>query len=41
VYQKREWKDEKRAALDAWARRLDAVVTGAAPTNVVNFAARG
>jgi integrase len=41
IYQRHHWSDEKRAALDIWARRLDALVMGAAPTNVVNFAARG
>jgi integrase len=42
VYQKHEWKDEKRAALDAWARRLDAIVTGAVIGNVIDLAkARG
>jgi integrase len=41
IYQRHSWADEKRAALDTWARRLDAIVTGTAPTNVVNFAARG
>jgi integrase len=39
VYQLHDWADEKRAALDAWARRLDATVSGeAAPSNVVELA---
>jgi integrase len=35
VYQRHSWADEKRAALDAWARRLDAIVDGAEASNVV------
>jgi integrase len=35
VYQRHEYAAEKRAALDAWARRLDAIVTGASAGNVV------
>ena len=31
---------EKRAALDAWARRLDAIVSGAPAGNVVELGAR-
>jgi integrase len=38
VYQRHEYSDEKRAALDAWARRLDAIVTGAGASNVVELA---
>ena len=42
VYQRHDYATEKRAALDAWARRLDAIVTGAAASNVVDLAkARG
>lgn len=42
VYQRHEYADEKRAALDAWARRLDAIVTGAPAANVIELsAARG
>ncbi len=29
VYQRHDWKDEKRAALDAWARHLGGLCTGA------------
>lgn len=40
IYQRYEWRDEKRAALDAWARRLDAIVTGdTAPSNVLSIGA--
>jgi integrase len=38
VYQRHEYATEKRAALDAWARALDAIVTGAPATNVVELA---
>jgi integrase len=38
VYQRHEYAEEKRAALDAWARRLDAIVTGEAASNVVELA---
>jgi integrase len=41
VYQRHDWAAEKRAALDTWSRRLDAIRTGATPTNVLEFAARG
>ena len=42
VYQKHDYATEKRQALDAWARRLEAIVTGAAVSNVVELAkARG
>jgi hypothetical protein len=43
VYQRHDWAIEKRAALEAWARRLDEIVTGAAASNnVVELAkARG
>jgi integrase len=40
VYQRYKYTTEKRAALDAWARRLDAIVTGSEASNVVEFAAR-
>jgi integrase len=36
IYQRHDWKDEKRAALQAWADRLEAIVEGrTAPDNVV------
>jgi integrase len=38
IYQRHTWADEKRAAMDAWARRLDAIVTGAAGDNFVELA---
>jgi integrase len=39
VYQKYDWADEKRAALDAWARRLEAIVAGAVASNVFELSA--
>ena len=39
VYQRHTWSDEKRTALDAWARRLDAIMTGREAGNVVELAA--
>jgi integrase len=42
VYQRHKWSTEKRVALDAWARRLHAIVTAAEASNVVDLAtARG
>jgi integrase len=42
IYARYGFEAEKRAALDAWARRLEAIVTGAAAANVVELAkARG
>jgi integrase len=38
IYQRHEYAAEKRAALDAWARRLEAIVTGAEASNVFEFA---
>ena len=38
VYNRYSYAAEKRAALDAWARRLDAIVTGRAVENVVELA---
>lgn len=40
VYQRHAWTDEKRAALAAWARRLDAIVTGETASNVVSIGGR-
>ena len=37
VYQKHDYATEKRQALEAWSRRLDAIVTGATVSNVVDF----
>jgi integrase len=39
IYQRHKFADEKRAALEAWARRLDAIVTGKPAGNVVELAA--
>ena len=42
VYQRHDYAAEKRQALDAWARRLDAIVNGGSAGNVVELAkARG
>jgi integrase len=42
VYQRHDWAAEKRQALDAWARRLEKIVSGAGASNVVELAkARG
>jgi hypothetical protein len=42
VYQKHDYATEKRQALEAWSRRLEAIVTGATASNVVDFSiARG
>jgi integrase len=38
VYNRYSYAAEKRQALDAWARRLDAIVSGQAGGNVVSFA---
>jgi hypothetical protein len=35
IYQRHEWQDEKRSALEAWARHVDAIVNPAEETNVV------
>jgi integrase len=35
VYQRHDWKAEKRAALDAWARNVAALLNGEASDNVV------
>jgi integrase len=37
VYQRHKYEPEKRQALDAWARKLKAIVTGAAASNVVKL----
>ena len=41
IYQRHEYAAEKRAALDAWARRLEEIVSGAGASNVVQWKARG
>ena len=40
IYNRYNYAAEKRAALDAWARRLDAIVSGAPAGNVVELGAR-
>ena len=35
IYQRHEWADEKRAALDAWGEHVDAIVEGHAPAGNV------
>jgi integrase len=37
VYNRYNYATEKRAALDAWARRLDAIVMGSEPTNITSM----
>ncbi len=37
VYQRHEWKEEKRAALEAWAAHIDALVSGRERDNVVSL----
>lgn len=42
IYQRHKFADEKRAALEAWARKLDAIVSGKQAENVIELAsARG
>jgi integrase len=41
VYQRYKYTPEKRQALDAWARRLEMIVSGASASNVVELKARG
>lgn len=38
VYQRHDWRDEKRAALDAWAAHVERLVMGSEDTNVVQLA---
>ena len=40
VYQRHDWKQEKRDALDAWARHVEQVVAGSDKSNVVSLADR-
>jgi integrase len=40
VYQRHEWKQEKRDALDAWAAHIERVLHGADVTNVIALAER-
>ncbi|HUO53597.1 MAG TPA: tyrosine-type recombinase/integrase [Rhodoblastus sp.] len=42
VYNRYSYADERRAALDAWARKIGTIVTGSGPANVVELSsARG
>lgn len=41
IYQRYEWSAEKRTALDAWARRLETVATGAEASNVIALRVKG
>jgi integrase len=38
IYQRHDWKDEKRTALDAWASHIAALLTPADKSNVVSLA---
>jgi integrase len=38
IYQRHKFADEKRAALEAWARKLDSIVSGKPATNIVDLA---
>jgi hypothetical protein len=40
IYQRHDWKDEKRAALAAWATRVEHLTCGTALDNVVSLGAR-
>jgi integrase len=40
IYQRHDWKDEKRAALSAWAHHVSAILKPAERTNVVRMEAR-
>lgn len=37
IYQRHDWREEKRAALEAWARHLAAIFKAAAPNNIVSL----
>lgn len=41
VYQRHDWKAEKRAALDAWGAHIESVATGEDRTNVISLSERG
>jgi integrase len=41
VYQRHDWKDEKRSALEAWGRHVGSLLAPAAETNVVQLAPAG
>ena len=40
IYQRHDWADEKRAALQAWAEHVERLLTGADQTNVVQLEVR-
>lgn len=40
VYQRHNWKDEKRVALEAWAGHVERLLTGSEKTNVVRLEVR-
>lgn len=40
IYQRHDWADEKRSALDAWGAHMQALVSGAEQTNVVRLEVR-
>ena len=40
VYQRHDWADEKRTALEAWAARVERLLDGTEPTNVVRLEVR-
>jgi hypothetical protein len=35
IYQRHDWADEKRAAVQAWARHVEGLLSGVDKTNVV------
>ena len=41
VYQRHDWADEKRSALDAWAVHVDGLITGVDHSNVVRLESGG
>jgi hypothetical protein len=40
IYQRHDWADEKRTALQAWADHVERLLTGADQANVVQLEAR-
>jgi integrase len=40
VYNRFEYQDERRAALEAWGRKVEAIVRGSATSNVIELSAR-
>ena len=40
IYQRHDWKEEKRAALDAWGRHMETILTPAKADNVVALGTR-